>query len=784
MEWSGSHSSSYYIALAVGLVAVLLLAWRFATVPTARSVLLLGLRSAVLIVLFVILLEPVRVTATRLPQPPPSAVYLVDCSRSMGLETPTNRFNQARRTIASADALLALEDRPRIDIYGFGRDVTAYDDVRKLRADADETRLHDALVQLSARLTDTPPNGVIVFSDGRSTDNAQLDRMAEAYRQADVPIHVVAVGDPQSAGDVAIESLVVPREVRSGMKVPVRVVVRSRGFDGERAELLVRGAGARPGSRPLASLPLSLIDGEVHGELTIDAEQAVGPLVVEVPPLRNEAVLENNRVPFQVGRKDPKIRVIYMEGTATESHWLREALIEDPNIECLAMEVDEQSSNTPRLHRVDDPALGYPATREELFSYDVVICSDINRGAFTPEQLAWTVELVNQRGGGFAMVGGYTSFGAGRWDETSWDGMIPVDMSRTPSGVAGTIDNVALEVQIPPEMEVHPIWHIVDDPVKNRDVLARMPIFYGTNLTDRLKPAAMLLGLGSITARNISRPSNGLPYRKSNRGAAAPGEPTIPVFSCQSYGRGRTLAFSSDTTYGWGSDFEHFWGEGDNRYYRKFWRNVVTWLAENSTNANRRLEVETDKFLYRPGEPVRLTARAFDERLEPTQSYRLVASFQGLEEPPANAAPSRESAMLSPRPAPGLYQAELAVPRLTRWPPSVGSEAVRKLIVRVEAFDSERVVARSEIEAQVIDDSPEYRDVRPDRGALEALARKSGGRMLQSPQALADLLRSYRAGTAKVIVHKSPLWDRPAVLLTLLVLLTAEWVVRRTKGLA
>ena len=59
----------------------------------------------------------------------------------------------------------------------------------------------------------------------------------------------------------------------------------------------------------------------------------------------------------------------------------------------------------------------------------MIICSDISRGAFTPEQLEWTVELVNKRGGGFVMIGGNRSFGSGGWDQTVWDGLIPVDMS-------------------------------------------------------------------------------------------------------------------------------------------------------------------------------------------------------------------------------------------------------------------------------------------------------------------------------------------------------------------
>src|SRR5581483_1765574 len=218
----------------------------------------------------------------------------------------------------------------------------------------------------------------------------------------------------------------------------------------------------------------------------------------------------------------------------------------------------------------------------------------------------WTVELVGERGGGFAMVGGHTSFGAGRWDETSWDGMIPVDMSQTPSGPSGTLNDVTLQVRVPPEAESHPIWHILDDPVTNREVLASMPAFYGTNFTDRLKPAATALGFGTVSSGGSAPRPPGMPQRRMDGAAASSADPGIPVFSCQSYGKGRTFAFSSDTTIAWGRDFEQLWGEGDNRYFRKFWRNVVTWLGENSANANRRLEIDTDRVLYHPGDPIQI----------------------------------------------------------------------------------------------------------------------------------------------------------------------------------
>jgi hypothetical protein len=321
-----------------------------------------------------------------------------------------------------------------------------------------------------------------------------------------------------------------------------------------------------------------------------------------------------------------------MEGSgAPEYRFLHDALVEDPDITCVSMGVDNMHLRHPTLHRLSGGRGGYPTTREELFQYDVIICSDISRGAFTQAQLEWTAELVGQRGGGFAMIGGNSSFDSGGWDETVWDGLIPLDMTGHGTGETQFSVN-KFKITIPREALDHPIWRIVDDPARNRAILARLPMFGGTNLLYRVKPAATVLGISDrpleqadvTRAREAGRPippTRPIPRRRGGD----PAEADRPViFACEPYGRGRTFAMATDTTWAWGTEFERNWGEGDNRYFRKFWRNVIAWLSENSA-ANRRLRVETDKIFYRPGEPIEVTARAYDEKLTETAAYRVVA---------------------------------------------------------------------------------------------------------------------------------------------------------------
>ena len=109
------------------------------------------------------------------------------------------------------------------------------------------------------------------------------------------------------------------------------------------------------------------------------------------------------------------------------------------------------------------------------------------------------------------------------------DQIIPVDMSGAAPGSRGAgWAYTPFLVRVPAEAEQHPIWRIVDDPLRNREILARLPQFYGTNLVDRVKPGGTVLG---VTDRQLP-------------GAGG----IMPVFACQAYGRGRTFAMTTDTT--------------------------------------------------------------------------------------------------------------------------------------------------------------------------------------------------------------------------------------------
>jgi uncharacterized membrane protein len=670
----------------------------------------------------------------------------------MALEQPVSRAAQVQRTIQEVHSQLRQPDHAQVQLFRFGDRLASAADLAQLRPADDASRLAEALEQLPSRFTRELPRGVVVFSDGAVEDADRLAEIAAEFRRMKVPVHVFPVGGDQIVGDVAIDELVVPPRVDAGVKAPIRGVVRSTGYPGQRIVLEVRPKD-RPMTPPIATLPITLADSSQPFELIVEANPEYGELVLSAPPLQGEVTQENNRVSFELAKAGRKLKVIYMEGTgSTEYRWVRDALQEDKDIECLAMVADQQYVERPRLVRVDDQFRGFPATREELLQYDCVICSDISLGAFTREQLDWVVELVDKRGGGFAMVGGITSFGAGRWDQTAWDQLIPIDMTGGTLGRGWVYHN--FNVKVPEEAMTHPIWRIVEDPAENRTVLAKMPMFLGTNYMQRLKPAATALG---FSATEI--PQAGI----------------MPIFAAQPYGKGRTFAFAPDTTADWGRLFESQWGEGDNRYFRRFWRNLVRWLSENSANGNKRLQVETDRVIYRAGQPIIITAHAFDEEFKEATNYYVTAQVQDTKQLPAPLLVGSAGA---------AYRGEIDSKLLIDPPSGEQSESAVLPVRQIEvvAQHQGKEVARTFVKVQILPDTRELLQPRARPETLAALANAAEGRVLHSSQELAALLDQMPVNAGDAVVTRQPLWDSPLLWLLIVALLGFEWVLRRLAG--
>ena len=827
IHWAAPLSAGIMIASVVAALLAFAALRRAAGGPiaSARRPGLLAIRAAVLAILAAILLNPVRRQETPGAVERARVFYLLDSSQSMALGDPgRTRWDRALATIQEAEIRRDSRTAPTADAFRFGSRLAAIErpswiipepippsssrggpgsavasepDPPEGPAPAPtdpDTLLTGALDRLAERLGRDAPQAVVLLSDGRARDPDRAEAVARGFGLMNVPISVVPLGDEAVGGDVAIVSLVTPATARKSSQVPAQVFVRSYGYEGRRADLKIVALG--PDGRATATLattPATLQDGLNRYVLAFPAGDQDRRIAARIDPQPREVSADNNSFEAEVAIDHTKIRVLYVEGSTDRYvaqkggflgfggtqevvgaySSLQKALMEDPDIECTAV-LPSADGDFSVLSRMDERGRGLPETPSELYAYDAIILSNIPREVFADGYLDWIDNWVSRRGGGLCMVGGPNSFGSGGWADTPVARMLPVDL------VAGGKDWESPLSSLEPAVAgpLHPIWHIAAEDSENRKLLVSLPKFVGRNRLGAAKPSAEIL---------------------AREGSGGDGWPALAV---QPFGRGRTMAMAVPITRRFAGEFTQSWGGPDARYYKKFWRNAVYWLTENSSIGRRRLLAETDKRLYRPGEPIVLKAKAYDESASATLDYRIAVSIEptSAAEATADDSPLRrptapgvasdggpllpwgEEFDLTTRPEDRTYDASLTIAEPQSLP--TGVTLTGGVRIEATAYEGNSQVDSTAIEVQILDDPAEGQNPLPDHALLKRIAATSGGTVIEDADALDALLKGLPVATGPPEVRITPAWSRGWLLASLIGLLTIEWFWRRRLGLA
>ena len=421
------------------------------------------------------------------------------------------------------------------------------------------------------------------------------------------------------------------------------------------------------------------------------------------------------------------------------------------------------------------------------------------------------------------MLGGPKSFASGGWQGGLMEQLLPVLIAP---GAEDWDPGAEVQARIELASVSHPIWQIVSDARQNREIVRSFPSFEGANHGLRAKTAlATPLAVANLTPNQpppravaVRQPASPGPTVARTQSPPDVGPPDVaesadpaktgPVLVVGPYGKGRTLAMSTAITSPWANAFLNEWGEGDNRYYAKFWRNVVYWVSGNSVIGRRRLIAECDNRYYNPGETVALRAVAYDEGANLTQEYRVVAIIDPL-------AYDDESIHSPVRWPNGISRAEEMEGPLMQWgepfelprlhagmagPLGEGEDgyglnlrlndvlsadaASEGLRVELTAYEGSTQVDSTSLKIQILNDPFEKQNPFPDHELLQRLADLSGGQVIDSADELADVTWGQPVNSGPPIVRKSPLWSNWWVFLALIGALSVEWFWRRSVGLA
>lgn len=751
------------VAAVAAAVVIVALAWRALRHERwSRRLTLLALRVGAVASGLVLFFQPSlrQENVTRLPN---HVAVLVDASESMALKESAEalpRAERARRAIASwKPALDALRARHKIDFYTFGERLQPQTEEAILRgvpAEAAATRLREALATLRSRYEGRDLAGAIIVSDG--VDNGRLGQLGaqagdpesrEFLRSLDAPVHAAWTG-ARGLHDVAIARVMADDFAFVRTAVQVDAVVRVVGAGAARWTGRVLPVTLRRDGVPLRTVEVVVEPGKTDYQISFQfTPERVGKYLYEIatPVLDGESIRENNARAFVLKVIRDKIRVLQVAGRPSwDERFLRSLLKHDPNVDLISFFILRTPTDLELVASDELSLIPFPTEelfQEQLRSFDVVFLQNFNYAPYGIGAYLDEIRSYVEEGGGLAMIGGDLSFSLGGYARTPVAEVLPVELpdETAPERV---VDLRPFKLQLTPEGKAHPLTALRVDLDKNEARWAELPELAGTNLVARARPNATVLGV-----------------HPTRRGAD--GRP-LPVLTVGAAGKGRALAFTSDSSWRWG-----FRADGERgRTYQRFWENAIRWLIRDPSLSF--LRVETDQTEYARGQKIALDVRALAPDYRPRAGVDVTVSVVRV--------PSSAEA----RPVPLLTKSgrtdEAGELHLELDPPPPGGYRVtaRATLGGRPTEEDEVFLVRGagrELE------EPEARD-----DLLRGIAAHTGGRFLEPGDGFGEL--SFHAPrVVRVNSHRDhELWSGWWVLVVAAGCLSANWALRRRWGYA
>jgi uncharacterized membrane protein len=694
---------------------------------------IVALRALTFTILAFIFLRPVLNVSTVLPQESYMAV-VIDNSESMNIKDDgqSARSQLLQQEFESTDFFKRLSDKFRVRTYRFDRDAQRIERPDQLTYAGKRTSLESATELLQQELGTVPLSGVVLITDG--VDNASQDFTNSLARLESrrIPFYTVGVGSESITQDAEITKVTAPREMLKESTAVVDVAYRSYGFPGRKATLYVRENGVLLKTEEV-TLPR---DGEV-GESSLDlpVKNEGSRLFSFTLTAQDDRIAENNTLDALIQVRDDHPQVLYIEGEPRwEFKFVRRAVQDDPNIRLVTLL--RSSENKFYRQGIDSEAMlaeGFPTTRDELFQYKGLMFGSIESTFFTQDQLNMVVDFVNTRGGGFMMMGGRNSFSGGRYQNSPIAAILPVQLAQE--------DRVPvlerLKVALSDFGRTHSLMKLTPEASANVKQWSDLPPLNDFNRTLDAKVGGIVLARGEGESRDTGSPI---------------------LLAYQRYGRGRTMAFTTGSSWQWQMGMDH-----SDMTFELFWKQILRWLVNSSPEP---VMISTDKDTYLPGETVNLVAEVSDKGFARLNNARVVARM-------TDAAGNMEMIPLEWSGAQeGVYKAQV----------NGGAEGVYEL--SVEAAQDGTTIGTYRTAFQVHDRPVEFSNAAVDTRRLEAIASQTGGKYYPLSR-LGDVPDDavYVEGESSFVEQKE-LWDLPILFFLLCTSLGAEWFWRKKKGLA
>ena len=590
---------------------------------------------------------------------------------------------------------------------------------------------------------------VVLFTDGQhNIEGASPLTMAGQLKDRGIAVHVVGMGATEASRDLAVLKVEAPESVYPDAELAGEVIIHDGMEPGKPFTIRMEREGrvvwqkefVTAGTRrklPFA-FPIEEIVKAAQAQQNRDIRYVNLPLEfrVFIPPIEGESKDDNNVGTLRVNVVTQKPKILLIESRPRwEFRYLRNLLERDKRWEVNTI-LGQWAGGNPTLGPRGNGLGKFPGNanddlaRKLLFGYQLIIMGDVSKDVFGPKELVWLKQFVQVNGGGMIFIDGR--------------------MERHFSFV-GT-----------PVYDLLPVKLAAIGQTEVRSLGARLRFRGGGGKKGPLM-------LDDDTAANL-RIWNDLPGpRWVARSEALPGTETlldvvdgetkVPGLVFRRYGAGRVLYSAFDESWRWRLNV------GD-LHHQQYWNQIAKWMMEPPFAVqDRYIALDSGPHSYEVGETATLRVRIMDEKLAalPNLKVEAVIIRQGRVFGVVPLENDRESLTIRGETAP--------------LPP--GDYEVRVRIAGVP----EGVIKAST--AFTVSSNPfgELGRLSCDELLLRQIAKESGGEYYREEEMnrLIDVLGP--ASDRREIIRETQLWQSYWWFVPIMLLLTAEWILRRVKGL-
>ncbi|MBI4678067.1 MAG: hypothetical protein HY748_10840 [Elusimicrobia bacterium] len=607
-----------------------------------------------------------------------------------------------------------------------------------------------------------------LLTDGNAV---QSDGLETALARLGAPVDVLGVGPARRGRGAAFLDLKTPDFVFLHGRFPIEAQVEASGLAGERVRLALlkeeawrkdarspEGAGGSSW-KPVESRRFAVAsDYEVlSASFTATAEslgreryrlvaspEASGKgrsspkaqAVLRSPEGASSKPLAAREVGVEVIRQ--KYRVMYLSGRPSYGYAsLREFMKADPNHELVSFVILRNPESYSFVPDNELSLIPFPA--EEIFvrnlsQFDLFILENFSYRRFNlPAAYLNGLKGFVAAGGALLVIGGEQAFGTGGYKGTPLEELLPVTLASSSE------DYVRAKFSPRPASVSHPLLGIYESQAASLAAWQGLPPLFGYAKFGSVKEGVSVL---------LEHPNE-----KTQTGQG------LPVMALKSYGRGKVLVISTDSTWRWRLGAASDWKLSS--FYGRFWTRVVQYLTGSLDLSKVKFAPVPDRIA--PREPAVFTLRVFDENFRP-------ALAAGLDLSVVWTGPDGRSAGVWAREGePGAFSVELT--------------GLKEGVHRLRA--SVRLNGKPWGEDQVrFAWQPAGAEPPMDRAFLERVAKAGGGRFVPLKAASAEELLGSLPPVrrdSRVSRRYFP-WTSPYWLGLSLGLFFAEWALRRSRG--